>query len=483
LTTIFAIDIGTTKLCALALQVESLEPLAVYSIPNGADVAGLPEGFHEQVPVRLWDRVLDLLGQLLSDKAVRREEVAAIGITGQMHGVLLVDAGLRPTTNLITWRDQRVLQADMPGCLDEARRAVGLDAAKRTGCRLHAGYGGATLYHLAQNGGLPQDCTALTIADYIAACLTGVAATEPTHAASWGLLDLKSRQWDSEMVRCLGLPPAILPTIRPTSTALAPIRGELAKLLGLPSNARVHSPIGDNQASIIGAAGLAPDVAVVNLGTGGQVSIPQPDPVWIESFETRPMPFGGYVLVGASLCGGWSYAYLKKFFQETAREFAGVELADTAAYDRMNRLAAAAPAGAEGLVVRPLFNGTRTDPNLRGAVSAMNTANFTPGNLARAFLEGIVRELADLFHAADVAHIAKIAASGNAVRKNGLVAAMIETLFGRKCIMSRHDEEAALGAAYAAALAVSPGLLPALAEQWTAHSFLAASSANNAPPP
>lgn len=60
-------------------------------------------------------------------------------------------------------------------------------------------------------------------------------------------------------------------------------------------------PIGDNQASIMGVAGLARDVAVVNLGTGGQISIPQPEPVWVDGFETRPMPLGGYVLVGASL--------------------------------------------------------------------------------------------------------------------------------------------------------------------------------------
>ncbi len=280
--TIISLDIGTSKLCALALKIETLEPLAVYSIPNDTDVVNMPEGCHEQDAARLRDRVFELLAQLLADNAVRREDVEGISITGQMHGVLLVAPDLRPTTNLITWRDRRVLQGGKPGCLAETQQAADAAAAKRTGCRLHAGYGGVTLYHLARNGGLPKGVAALTIADFVAACLTGVVATEPTHAASWGLLNLQSGQWDSELVRSLDLPPAILPSIRPTSTALSLVRSDLAQSLGLPRNAQVCLPIGDNQASIIGVAGLARDVAVVNLGTGGQVSIPQSEPVWVD---------------------------------------------------------------------------------------------------------------------------------------------------------------------------------------------------------
>ena len=352
-----------------------------------------------------------------------------------------------------------------------------MDVAKRTGCRLHAGYGGATLYHMARNGGLPKDVTAMTIADFVAACLTGVVATEPTHAASWGLLNLQSGQWDSELVQRLGLPPAILPSIHPTSTALAPVRGDLAQSLGLPPNVQVCLPMGDNQASIIGVAGLARDVAVVNLGTGGQVSIFQSEPVCVDGFETRPMPFGGYVLVGASLCGGWSYAYLRRFIQELVQQFTGDELDDHTVYERMNRMAADAPPSAEGLIVNPYFSGTRADPNLRGTIRGIDTQNLTAGNLARAFIEGMVGELADLFHTVDNSGIARIAASGNAVRENDVVVETIEALFGRKCYKSQYQEEAALGAAYAAAITVCPRAMPSRTEQGTPHSFLSAARA------
>ena len=300
----------------------------------------------------------------------------------------------------------------------------------------------------------------MTIADFVAARLTGVVAMEPTHAASWGLFNLQSGQWDSELVRRLDLPPAILPSIRPTATALAAVRGDLGQSLGLPPNTQVCLPIGDNQASIIGVAGLARDVAVVNLGTGGQVSIPQPEPVWVDGFETRPMPFGGYVLVGASLCGGWSYAYLRRFIQELVQQFGGVELNDGAVYQLMNHLAANAPPGAAGLIATPHFSGTRADPKLRGTIRGIDTQNLTAGNLARAFIEGMVGELAGLFHAIDNSGIARIAASGNAVRENDVVLEAIETLFGRTCYKSQHQEEAAVGAAYAAATTLCPNALP-----------------------
>jgi sugar (pentulose or hexulose) kinase len=375
-----------------------------------------------------------------------------LGISGQMHGVLLVDRGLQPAGNLITWRDQRVLDPGQPGSLVEALAAIGTSATRRTGCRLHAGYGGVTLYHLMRNGGIPKDCTAVTIADYLAASLCGVVATEPTDAASWGLLNLRFGRWDEEIVGRLGLPGKVLPEVRPTARPLGPLCPDRARSLGLPEDAVVCAPMGDNQASIVGVAGLGSDAAVVNLGTGGQVSIPQPEAVWVEDFETRPMPFGGHVLVGASLCGGWSYAYLRHFFQEVVRQFAGVDVCDQEVYRRMNRLAAEADAGAGGLSVDTRFSGTREDPGLRGAVCSIGTQNLTAGNLARAFAQGMVRELADLFHRAAHPGVKRVIAGGNGVRENPLVVEAIESLFGRKCRTSIHPEEAVLGAAYAAAI-------------------------------
>jgi sugar (pentulose or hexulose) kinase len=369
-----------------------------------------------------------------------------------MHGVLLVNSDLQPQSNLITWRDQRTLASDKPGPINKTVETLGADVHQRTGCRLHAGYGGATLHCLSKNNKLPEGAVALTISDYVAGYLTGVAATEATHAASWGIFNLQKGQWDSEAIDKLGIPKKVLPTVNSTAKPSGTIQPAIAQQLGLGSGVQVCSPLGDNQASIIGAAGFADDVVVLNLGTGGQISIPQNEYKFVETFETRPMPFGGFILVGASLCGGWSYACLHKFIQATVREFAAAELSDEEVYKRMNTIAAETPKGASGISVNTRFSGTRHDPNLRGSISGIGMENFTVANLARGFVEGMVAELADMASAASIKDFTRIIASGNAVRNNPVVSEVIESIFGLPCHISTNREEAALGAAYTAAI-------------------------------
>ena len=90
----------------------------------------------------------------------------------------------------------------------------------------------------------------------------------------------------------------------------------------------VFSPLGDNQAAVIGAGGDRADTAVLNLGTGGQISIFQNDWQTLDGFETRPMPGEAFLLVGASLCGGWVYAYLKDFYKDVIKRITGVTVRD-----------------------------------------------------------------------------------------------------------------------------------------------------------
>ena len=81
------------------------------------------------------------------------------------------------------------------------------------------------------------------------------------------------------------------------------------------------------------------------------------------------MPFGGYIQVGASICGGWSYSYLRSFYQKVAKEIGGIEITDAEAYARMNKLAANATQGAEGLMADTRFLGTRGDTGIRGKIT------------------------------------------------------------------------------------------------------------------
>jgi sugar (pentulose or hexulose) kinase len=449
---VLSLDIGTSNLCALALSCDSLQPIAICSEVNDAEIVNLSAGYHEQDPLRIRDLCLDLFKKLLREKKVDENGVVGIGLTGQMHGVLLVNSELEPQSNLITWRDQRTLESGNAGNINEAAGVLGTDVYQRTGCRLHAGYGGATLHWLSKGNKLPEGVVALTIADYVAGCLTGVISTEATHAASWGIFDLQKVEWDSEAVDKLGFPKEVLPKVKSTAKPLGTILPAIAKQLDLGSNVQVCSPVGDNQASIIGASGFAGDAALLNLGTGGQISIPQKEYKFVETFETRPMPFGGFILVGASLCGGWAYSYLHNFIQTTVKEFSGIEVSDEEVYQRMNSIAAETEEGASGITVDTRFNGTRLEPNLRGSVSGIGVDNLTIANLARGFIEGIVRELADMASAAGVNEFTRIIASGNAVRRNHVVPDVIESIFGLSCYISTNREAAALGVAYSVAI-------------------------------
>ena len=454
--TVISLDLGTSKLCALALSVDARRALAVRSAPNDADLPDLPAGRHEQDPQRILERGIELVRELVADDAVAAEDVVGFCVTGQMHGLILVDGHLRPVTPLITWRDRRVLEPG-PESDAESDGSGGGPVSTDTGCRLHPGYGGLALRWLAAGGDVPQGVVALSVEDYVTAALTGVVSTEPTHAASWGILDARERRWDRDTVARLGIPESVLPEVRPSAKPLGNPSAERAAALGLATSVSVCSPVSDNQASVVGAAGFGEGSCVVNLGTGGQVSIPSREFRFVGGLETRPMPFGGYILVGASLCGGWSYAYLRRFYQDVASEMTGREVTDAEAYERLNALAASAPPGAGGLTADTRFDGTRGEPDVRGAFTGIDAANLTPANLARALVEGMARELADMADLSARAGIASVVASGNAARNNPLVKQAIEQAFGVPCSVGPAREEAALGAAYCAAVGL--GLL------------------------
>ncbi len=455
---VLGLDLGTSKLCAVALETSRRELLSARSCPAPEPVAGLPEGRHEQSPRAIRDACWQLVFDLLSSPVVDRSDVVGIGITGQMHGVLLVTADLEPCTNLITWRDRRTEAGEGPGSLAWALEQTSPELCERTGCRLHSGYGGVTLAWLAAAGELREGRLALSLADYIAAELTGVIATEPTHAASWGVYESREGGWARDALAALGVSEAALPIVRSCAAPLAEVLPGTARALGLPRSAMVCSPVGDNQAAAYAALGGRDDRGVANLGTGAQVCIPIAEFARVEGFETRPMPFGGYLLVGASLCGGWAYAYLRQFLQQAIAEIGGLDLTHAEVYQRLGELASRAPRGAGGLRVDPRFAGCRENPEVRGSITGITESNLTPANLARATLEGIARELGAMWRRAGARAPRQVIAAGNASRWNLILLDILEAELEAPVDLCPWEEEAGAGAALAAA--VGMGLAP-----------------------
>ncbi|MBY0524790.1 MAG: hypothetical protein K2R98_15405 [Gemmataceae bacterium] len=466
---VLGIDLGTTTITALVLDAQTGTIRTSETTQNTSAITASADKSHgrsEWDARRIADTACRCLRSVTDKLGAERAQLVGLGITGQQHGVVLVDASSAPLTPFINWQDQRG-EETVPGAGDTYVRraidAVGPDAPRRTGCRLATGYLGLTLFWMKQVGTLPNDATACFLMDYFAAVLTGCRpATDPTCAASGGIFDVSRGHWDNEMIAALGLPHSVFPEVRPSGDRLGGITPAMAEATGLPEGLPVFIGIGDNQASFLGSVADRVRSVLVNVGTGAQVA------TYHEAFradsllETRPFPRGGFLLVAAGLCGGSSYAVLECFFRSVGTQLLGAE-AKESLYEHMNGLAAEVPSGADGLRCEPLFSGTRARPALRAAWTGASVQNFTPAHMTRALLEGMARTFHDGYQqTAKHTHRprSRIVGAGNGLRANPVLARIVASTFELPLSFPLHREEAAYGAALLAA--VSAGVQPDL---------------------
>jgi sugar (pentulose or hexulose) kinase len=464
------LDLGTTTITAVALDTDTgLQAARVTTrLPAGADVS--PRGFIEH-PRSEWDataiaRTACACLRELADQLPAGPNLVGLAITGQQHGVVLIDEHLRPVSPLINWQDRRG-EERYPGqsktWVEVAQQRLGEDGLARAGCRMAPGFMGLSLFWLAEQGKLPQRTTACFIVDWLTALLVEQPpVTDATCAASAGLLDVFRGDWDRGLIQSLGLPREMFPPVRPCGEKRGVVSAAMAGETGLAPGLPVFVGLGDNQASFLGSVGQ-PDATLVNVGTGGQVAVFTPAFASDSELETRPFPGGGFLLVAAGLVGGASYAVLERFFRAVGSDVLRLTPAGFL-YDAMTTLAALVPPGADGLRCEPFFHGTRLRPELRANWTGLSSSNFTPGHLARALLEGMARTFAGSEEAIRRVlgqETTRLVGAGNGIRDNPLLARIISSAFHRPMLVPRHREEAATGAALVAA--VGAGVFPDLA--------------------
>ena len=424
------LDIGTTTVSAVVVENGTL--LSSVTKKNGYFIdTGEPFAKCQDV-ARIEETAFSALEELLS----LYPDVSAIGVTGQMHGILYLDENGIPLSPLYTWQDGR---GDLP-YLDGESYASYL--SKKTGYALATGYGCVTHFYNQENGLVPEGAVVFsTIHDYIAMRLSGLTrpVTDPTDAASFGLFDVEAGAFDNEALKALGIDSSMLPALS-DGVFIGKYQGKIA----------VAAAIGDNQASFLGTTGGKREGMLLNVGTGSQFSAYSDVYITADDLETRPFPGGGYLLVGASLCGGRAYALLEKFFRETAAML-GVDCAR--AYDAMDALAAKSESVTDPITVTPLFSGTRKNPSLRGSIENLSTENFTPRHLITGMMEGMARELYEMYRSylASGGTPSMLYGSGNGLRVNPYLQKCFEKLFETPLTLSNAKEEAATGAALYAA--------------------------------
>ena len=451
------VDIGTTTITCLAWDFEQRRTLCSIGATNTAETTSTNDkrlGYSEWNAQQMVEDTIACLGKLVDKLQTKAADVAGIGITGQQHGVVILDNENEPLTPLVNWQDRRAEQTASDGTtfVDHARKRLGESAPEHMGCRIAPGYMGMTLFWWKEHNQLPTG-TCCFITDYFASALTEARPkSDSTMGASSGLLNVNHRRWDEDALAALELPKSLFPDLDEPTSQLGGLTSCHAEATGLKTGLPVFVGMGDNQAAFVGSVADPKNSLLVNVGTGGQVG------AWCNRFvfqpplETRPFPVHGNLLVNAGLCGGRSYAALERFFTAVGEQLFGIQSTDSL-FTKMNQLAAQVAAGSDGLVCSPLFTGTRSEPHLRASFGGADPENFTPAHMTRALLEGMVEvfcEGGERIQSATGHKYTKLVGAGNGLRENEVLADMLTKAMQRDLMTPKHREEAAVGAALVA---------------------------------
>jgi sedoheptulokinase len=444
---VLGIDIGTTSAAVTVVDRSSKEQLATISANVAPAVLCRPEvSMRSEIDATV---VLTIVSKLIRDlPSELREKVSLIGVTGQMHGVVLWN-GTSPdcVSPLYNWQDLRC-QAD--GWITTLRERVGTE-------RIFTGWGCATLAWLAS---FQPDIFELydrsgTIQDFVVSQLTGKSAStviDPSNAASWGLFCADDYIWDEKKVLKAGIPFDILPTVVPTGTVVGQVSLATSTRFGIGSSALVTVACGDNQASVYGVLQDCDTEMVLTLGTSGQLSIPLrrltvASNYWPSAIEVRPFVGEHILALRALLCGGkalmWPVTTLAMWMEQIG--VTGFDLDSVAT--KIDLLATSLEPTARSLLCAPFFAGDRVDEESYGRFSNVRFENFSLGEVLYSISKGIIRELKQAMPSELLFGRTRVVASGNGTKRWKILSDVVAEEFGVPLVHREIKEEGAYGAA------------------------------------
>jgi len=377
---LLGLDLGTSSVKALLLAEDGAvlgEGAASYAVR-----APRP-GWAESSPEDWWEAVLEARDSAVGTHGA---EVSALGLSGQMHGVVLVDEVGLPLRPAVLWADAR------SGGELAAYRGLDEDLGRRLANPPAAGMAGPSLLWLRDWE--PEAYTsarwALQPKDWLRMRLTGEVASEPSDASATLLYDLLADDWSYTATEELGLRTELLAPLIPSACVAGTLNEEAAGGLGLRKGLPVAAGAADTAAAMLGTGLLRPGPAQLTVGTGGQVVTPKEGP--------DPDPHGRTHLYRAAVPDLWySMAAVQNagLALEWARKVLG------ASWEDVYKEAFEVPPGAGGVTFLPYLSGERSprfDPGARGAWTGLGL-DHTRGHLLRAALEGVAFALREALEA------------------------------------------------------------------------------------
>ena len=341
-------------------------------------------GWAEQDPDDWWNATRSAVSSVLG--LVPAYEIAAIGLSGQMHGAVVLDADDRPIRPAIMWCDQRTSeQCSEIGETVGRERLIDLVANPAV-----TGFTLPKLLWLRQTE--PQSWekvrSVLLPKDYIRLKLSGERASDVTDSSGTLLFDVGQRRWSHEMRMEFGLDRGLFPRVFESTEVTGVVTGAAASSTGLLEGTRIVAGAGDNAAGAIGLGIARPGMLSATIGTSGVAFLVteglQKDPLGRIHTMCHAVP-GRWHNTGVTQSAGLSLKWYRGNF------------GNGRSFDELGKLAAAAPAGSDGLLWLPYLMGERTphlDPTARAALVGL-TASHTEGHIVRALLEGVAFSLRD----------------------------------------------------------------------------------------
>jgi len=384
------IDVGTGGSRAVLIDHHG-QIIAAKTVEHEA-FASPQTGWAEQDPRDWWRASASAIRAVVEDDKVNVDEIAGVGLSGQMHGSVLLDERDEVLRPALIWCDQRTeLQCQ--------RLTNEIGASRLIELTCNPALTGFTLPKLLwvrdnEPEIWSQVRSVLLPKDYVRLRLTGAKATDVADASGTLLLDVSKRRWSTEMMAAAAIDEKILPRVYESQEITGVLSDTAAAEVGLRSGIPVVAGAGDQAAGAVGVGIVQPGSVSATIGTSGVVfaatNQPALDPKGRVHTFCHAIPARWHVM-GVTQGAGLSLRWFKDQF--------GVIDGDGDPYEYLISEAAAVPPGANGLLWAPYLMGERTphlDPNARAALVGI-TASHTRAHVVRAILEGVAFSLRDSF--------------------------------------------------------------------------------------
>lgn len=447
------IDIGTGGSRALLVRPDGSVEAGVTAAHE--DILMQRPLWAEQRPEDWWRAAQRAVRLVLREAGASGGDIAGVGLSGQMHGLTLLDAADEVIRPALIWCDQRSQEqvdwinarAGQSMVLEQTANPVltGFTAPKLLWVRDHE----PRSYERVRRVLLPKD--------YIRFCLTGEYVSEVSDASGTALFDVMGRRWAKPLIERLRIDGSILPEVVESPEVTGTVTRGAARVTGLRPGTPVVGGAGDQAASAVGNGIVRAGLVSCTLGTSGVVfshlEAAAYDPLGRVHTFCHAVP-GKWHVMGVTQGAGLSLQWFRNQLCESLAAEADHRGAE--AYDLLTDEAALVEPGAEGLFWLPYLMGERTphlDPYARGGWLGL-TAKHTRGHLVRAILEGVAYSLNDCLQIVEGlgAEIRAVRASGGGA-KSALWREILAAVFG-KPVASLETQE---GSAYGAALLAMVG--------------------------